>query len=58
MAIAGYNPEAAIPFWERMAEKGGSTPEFLSTHPSDKTRINKLGKSIPEAKEKAESFNK
>jgi predicted Zn-dependent protease len=57
MAIAGYYPEAAIPFWERMAEKGGSTPEFLSTHPSDKTRINKLGKSMPEAKEKAESLN-
>jgi predicted Zn-dependent protease len=56
MAIAGYDPEAAIPFWERMAEKGDSTPEFLSTHPSDKTRINQLGKSMPEAKEKAEQL--
>jgi predicted Zn-dependent protease len=56
MAIAGYDPEAAIPFWERMAEKGGIVPEFLSTHPSDKTRINKLKKSIPEAKSKAEQL--
>jgi predicted Zn-dependent protease len=56
MAIAGYNPEAAIPFWERMAANGGKVPEFLSTHPSDKTRINKLKKSIPEAKNKAEQL--
>ena len=53
MAIAGYNPEASVPFWERMAAMGGSTPEFLSTHPSDKTRIKQLRKSIPEAKKKA-----
>jgi len=56
MAIAGYNPEESIPFWERMAAKGGSVPEFFSTHPSDKTRINQLRKSIPEAKEKAEQL--
>jgi predicted Zn-dependent protease len=53
MAIAGYNPEASVPFWQRMAAKGGGVPEFLSTHPSDKTRINKLRKSIPEAKRSA-----
>jgi predicted Zn-dependent protease len=53
MAIAGYNPEASVPFWQRMAAKGGSVPEFLSTHPSGKTRINNLRKSIPEAKRKA-----
>jgi predicted Zn-dependent protease len=53
MAIAGYNPEASVPFWERMAAKGGGVPEFLSTHPSDKTRIKQLRKSIPEAKLKA-----
>jgi predicted Zn-dependent protease len=53
MAIAGYNPEASVPFWERMAAKGGSTPEFLSTHPSDATRIKQLTEIIPVAKQKA-----
>jgi predicted Zn-dependent protease len=57
MAIAGYNPEAAVPFWERMAAMGGGgTPEFLSTHPSDATRINQLRDWVPEAKSKAAGF--
>jgi predicted Zn-dependent protease len=44
MAMAGYDPHTAIPFWERMAAKsaGQKPPEFLSTHPSDETRINDL----------------
>jgi predicted Zn-dependent protease len=59
MAIAGYNPDASVPFWERMDELGGSVPEFLSTHPSPSTRINDLrDKSIPEAKNKAIELNK
>jgi predicted Zn-dependent protease len=49
MAIAGYPPEAAIPFWQRMSQQGGSTIEFLSTHPSDNTRITEIRKEIPEA---------
>jgi len=56
MAIAGYNPEASVPFWQRMATKGSGTPEFLSTHPSDATRIKQLRKSIPEAKKKAKQI--
>jgi len=53
MAIAGYNPDASIPFWERMAAKGGGVLEFLSTHPSDTTRIKQLTESIPVARQKA-----
>lgn len=48
-AMAGYNPEAAIPFWQRMAAQGGGTPEFLSTHPSDASRIKRLQEYMPEA---------
>ena len=52
MAIAGYNPDDAIAFWSRMSAKSGGagTPEFMSTHPSDATRIANLKKLIPEAK--------
>ncbi|WP_348812610.1 M48 family metallopeptidase [Flavobacterium maritimum] len=52
MAIAGYNPDEAIVFWQRMAAQSGgqSPPEFLSTHPSDATRIANLKALIPEAK--------
>ena len=52
MSMAGYNPEEAIPFWQRMAvqNKGNKIPQFLSTHPSDETRIKKLSALIPEIK--------
>jgi predicted Zn-dependent protease len=51
MAMAGYDPSAAVPFWQRMAaQKGGAAPpEFLSTHPSDATRIAKINKLLPDA---------
>ena len=49
-AMAGYNPQEAIPFWQRMASAGGAKPpEFLSTHPSDETRMRKLKQFMPEA---------
>lgn len=52
MAMAGYNPEGAIGFWQRMAARsGGATPpEFLSTHPSNETRINDIQRLLPEAR--------
>ena len=51
MAMAGYDPNEAVSFWQRMADaKGGQAPpEWLSTHPSDQTRIDDLKKALPEA---------
>ena len=50
MARAGYDPRAAVPFWERMNEKGGPRPpEFLSTHPAPASRIANIKAYIPEA---------
>ena len=51
MAMAGYNPASAVDFWERMASQknGGAPPEFLSTHPSDATRIADIQRYLPEA---------
>ncbi len=58
MAIAGYNPEQAILFWGRMAanSNGQAPPEFMSTHPSDATRIANLKALIPEVKAIAAKF--
>ena len=51
MAMAGYEPKEAIPFWERMKSAGGSAsvPEFLSTHPSNDTRIKRIKEWLPTA---------
>lgn len=50
MAMAGYDPRASIDFWSRMAaSNSGAPPEFLSTHPSDETRIRELKQHMPEA---------
>jgi predicted Zn-dependent protease len=49
-AKAGYDPHAAIGFWERMeARQGAAPPEFLSTHPSGSTRIQRLNELMPKA---------
>jgi predicted Zn-dependent protease len=49
-AMAGYNPQEAIPFWQRMAKMGGEKPPvFLSSHPEDADRIKKLQELMPEA---------
>jgi predicted Zn-dependent protease len=48
MTLAGYNPDKAVSFWQKMAENGSHTPEFLSTHPSDTHRIAEIEKYLPE----------
>jgi predicted Zn-dependent protease len=51
MTMAGYDPNEAPKFWERMTEGSGGQepPEFLSTHPSHETRVKDLKGWIPEA---------
>jgi predicted Zn-dependent protease len=50
MARAGYDPRAAVEFWQRMeAQDGGASPEWLSTHPSHGHRIEQIKKLLPEA---------
>ena len=55
MARAGYDPEAAVGFWQRFADHsrsqgGGGTPAFLRTHPLDTVRIQQIQHWLPEAK--------
>ena len=58
MAIAGYNPDEAAELWKRMKAKAGgqAPPEFLSTHPSNDTRIHNLTVWAPVAKQEAAKF--
>lgn len=52
MAMAGYDPNHAVAFWQRMSKASAAAekpPEFMSTHPSDEHRIKNLQKELPEA---------
>lgn len=57
-AIAGYNPDEAAELWKRMdAQSGGQAPpEFMSTHPSNESRIQELTALSPKAKSEAQKF--
>jgi len=50
MALAGYEPESALTFWQKMASNSGnsSASDFLSTHPSDSKRIAEIQRRLPE----------
>ncbi len=50
-AMAGYDPQVAVSFWQRMsaASTSSNTSEFLSSHPSDATRIQQIQGWMPEA---------
>ena len=49
-AMAGYDPNVAVSFWQRMAQlSNNNTAEFLSDHPSDATRIKQIQGWLPEA---------
>jgi len=57
MAIAGYDPIEAANLWVRMKQNGGEAPpEFLSTHPSNDTRIDNIREWAPGAKAEAKKF--
>jgi metalloendopeptidase OMA1, mitochondrial len=59
MAFAGYDPDAAVEFWLRMARltSGGQPPEILSDHPSHETRIRQLRAWAPKAKAAKQAFD-
>jgi predicted Zn-dependent protease len=52
MAQAGFNPAEAVTLWQKMAKlsKGQEPPQWMSTHPANETRIEKLKSNLPEAK--------
>lgn len=61
MSMAGYDPQNAVAFWERMAEAGKNAqkpPKLLSTHPADEDRIADLKKQLPQAQKYYTSYAK
>jgi len=58
MIMAGYNPEEAVNVWIRMGQRAGgqAPPEFLSTHPSNESRVKNLRAYLPTAIEQAKKY--
>ena len=51
MARSGFEPEESLLLWQNMAQAGGAQPpEWMSSHPSHRTRINDLTDALPQAK--------
>ena len=48
-AMAGYDPQVATTFWQRMAAQGSGSSSIFSDHPSDATRIKQINQWMPEA---------
>lgn len=57
MTIAGYNPDVAVGFWQKMSADGAQIPEFMSTHPSDAKRIKEIQDELPKIKKKYQTGN-
>jgi predicted Zn-dependent protease len=59
MTFAGYDPDEAVRFWERMQEftRGREPPEILSDHPSDARRIHDLKEWVPKARAAKRAFD-
>lgn len=58
MAKSGFQPKAAIVLWQNMAKLSkDAPPEFLSTHPSNSTRISDLSQHLPKAQQYYSSSN-
>ena len=57
MTIAGYNPDVAIGFWQKMSADGAQIPEFMSTHPSDAKRIKEIQSELPKIKKNYQMGN-
>ncbi len=49
-AMAGYDPDVAVSFWQRMAAVGNSSNSIFSDHPSDEKRIKQIQAWLPEAR--------
>ena len=59
MTMAGYNPDCALTFWQKMSASSTNTKaEFMSTHPSDATRIANLQKQLPKVKQEYGAYIK
>ena len=58
MPFAGYDPDEAVEFWQRMLNRAGGMPEFLSSHPNPETRIRDLRQWVPRARAAKQAYDR